>query len=174
MAKYMRIKQLSFYSAIMPRRKKMQPGRSIFVMLFILLILLTTGHAGDLNKDLINAVKKGDTKAVDSYLAEGADPNARDLLGGGLALIIAAQQDHLKVAESLLAGGAEIDATYKNGGTALMYAAHANHPDIVRLLVSKGADINLKNSNGNTALYYADKFNYSEIIQILREAGAKE
>ena len=56
-------------------------ARSSFVMLFILLIILTTGYAGDLGKDLINAVKKGDTITVKSCLAKGADAKAKDPLG---------------------------------------------------------------------------------------------
>ena len=43
--------------AVTQRRKNMRRGRSFFVMLFILLIILATGHAGDLGKDLIDAVK---------------------------------------------------------------------------------------------------------------------
>ena len=58
----------------------MLPGRAFFIMLFVIFIPLTTVFAGDLNKDLINAAKKGDINAVKSYLAKGADVCVQKML----------------------------------------------------------------------------------------------
>ena len=44
------------------------------VLLFVLLIRLPS-NAGDVNQDLIDAAKNGDTAAVKALLANGADPN---------------------------------------------------------------------------------------------------
>ncbi len=44
----------------------MQLSRLFYIVFFVTLILMTAVYAGDLNEDLINAAKKGHTKAVKS------------------------------------------------------------------------------------------------------------
>ncbi len=132
----------------------MQPVRSIFIVLFILLMLLTTGYAGDLNTDLINATKKGDTKAVKSYLSKGADVNAKDAFGQS-ALSFAAKYGNMEIAKALIANGADVNAKdLMGGGLALNLAASGGYLNIVEALLSAGAKIDEKGQSGMTALAY--------------------
>lgn len=130
------------------------------------------------------------------FLAEnGADTNARNDVGYGalefsasneiweylkpkassvdkdLALINFAMRGNVEQVKSLVAQGADINATDSTGWTALMFAARDGHFEVVKLLLANGANINATTHKGNiNALYLAQT---KEIAQILQEYGAK-
>jgi|SRR5579871_3536810 len=136
-------------------------------------------HQERLNRALIAAIKKNDTKMALTLLAEGADPNARD-----------EHPQHLSLWRLLwdrLRGKHPDPSTEAN---ALMEAlAHRNKP-LVSLLLNSGVDMNarqkvlyLLSGKGfktqeswvsETPLMLARDIGDKQIIQMLKQAGAKE
>ncbi|MEX1045231.1 MAG: L,D-transpeptidase family protein [Chthoniobacterales bacterium] len=110
------------------------------------------------NNRLFAAIDEGDSGAVRSLLAGGADPNAevpspledtmldrfrKDFLlyyvtkeSGLTPLMFAAARGHRDIVELLLAGGAEKNARTKRHGTdALWLAGYAGHVDVIQFLL---------------------------------------
>jgi ankyrin repeat protein len=85
-------------------------------------------------------------------LEQGADVEAKDLMGGSTALSWACWKGHLAVARILLEHGAEVDPTNKWGWTPLLMASREGHREIVRLLLDNDADPCIKNNDGRTAV----------------------
>lgn len=136
----------------------------------VLLVLLISNGAfsQDLNQNLIQAAKRGDTATVKSLLDKGADVNAKSNKSGATALIFAAELGHFKIAETLLARGADVNIKdNKFGGTALLVAAMYGHINIVEALLTKGADVNAKSNDGWTALMTAAQRGHSDIVEAL-------
>ncbi len=88
---------------------------------------VTGDYAGDVNQDLIDAAKNGDTAAVKALLANGADPNAKAGRVGWTVLMVAAMKGHTAAVETLLGAGADVNAKDKDGWAALMWAANEGH-----------------------------------------------
>ena len=64
----------------------------------------------------------------------------------------AAVNGHEKIAELLIANGAEVNTKNENGWTPLHWAAHKDHGEIVGLLIAKGAEVNARTEQGQTPL----------------------
>ncbi len=92
----------------------------------------------DLDRDLIEAVKKGHEAIVHAFLAKGASANARDARGGS-ALHWAAGRGKIDVVALLLAEGADVDARDGAGRTALDVAECRSRSEIAELLRRRGA-----------------------------------
>ena len=74
--------------------------------------------------------------------------------GGMTALLHAAREGHMKAAETLLDGGADIDQVSGNGSSALVLAALNGRFDMAMLLIERGADPNIvTNTDGISALF---------------------
>ena len=112
--------------------------RRLTAILLVALLFALLANAGDLNSDLIEAVNKGDTVAVEALLAGGADVNAKDNTGR-TTLMLAAVGGHSATVEALLTAGPDVNAMSKTGQTALLLAAMRGHTDIVELLKKAGA-----------------------------------
>ena len=85
-------------------------ARTVLSLVTLLIPLLA--HAGDINQDLIEAAKKGDTAAVKTLLAKGADVNAKDEKGWP-ALLVAVEAGHTATVQALLDAGVDLNATKK-------------------------------------------------------------
>jgi ankyrin repeat protein len=96
-----------------------------------------TGKFG-LNRDLIEAVKRGRVAIVHAYLAKGASANARDDKGGA-ALHWAAARGEDSIVELLLAHGAAIDVLDGSGKSPLAVAESRGKSSVADLLRSRGA-----------------------------------
>jgi ankyrin repeat protein len=97
----------------------------------------------DIDAAFIKAAFSGDVQEMKSFLAKGADVNAKRV-DGITALIGASLAGHEEVVALLLAKGAEVDARanyfgYPAGVTAYELAAKKGHRGIVKLLVRAGA-----------------------------------
>ena len=93
---------------------------------------------------------------------------------GRTKLHYAAQAGDYVAIASLLAAGAEIDATDKSGWTALHFAAQSNSVHSVVALLERGASVDKPDEHGNTALFRA-VFAYAgsgEVVQALLAAGS--
>lgn len=114
------------------------------------------GFQGEL-PPLHQAAKKGDLKAAQKLLAQGADVNEHDPLGD-TPLILASGQGPIALVKALLSKGADVNGN-NCGATALHQAARFNNAPIVRLLLAHGADINARGWYQMTPLYEAINHN---------------
>lgn len=96
-----------------------------------------TGRFG-LDRDLIEAVKRGRVEIVHAFLEKGASANARDDKGGA-ALHWAAARGEAKVAELLVARGADIDARDGSGRIPREVAEIRGKAEVAALLGNLGA-----------------------------------
>jgi hypothetical protein len=74
--------------------------------------------------------------------------------------------------ESLLAAGADVNATLEGGDTALIRATSKGRLHVVQVLIEAGADPNVERDDGFTALGMAVFFGYADIVRALLAGGA--
>jgi len=102
---------------------------------------------------LIGAARSGDTQAIATLLAGGADPNQRWGVNSWTPLMHAIHKNQKGSVEALLAGGADVNARGGSQGvTALIMAAGYGYTDIVQVLLDKGADPRAETTDGDSAL----------------------
>ena len=95
------------------------------------------------------------------------------------SILITGSEDkqNKKIAELLIANGADVNARCPDGRTPLYGAVFLGQNEVVELLIAKGADVNAKVSlgakQGLTALDAANETNHSEISELLRKHGGK-
>ncbi len=99
---------------------------------------------GSQEYELINAVKNGDLKNVETLIAAGTGLEARDN-ENMTVLMIAAKKGYTDIASRLINAGAQVDATDRYNGTALFHAVDGGHAEIIKLLIANGAAKNQKN-----------------------------
>lgn len=116
--------------------------QKVFLFSLLALLFLQDGATSkqQLNDQLYEAVRKGDTAAVTSLLDRGADVNAK-FRYGATALFKAAERGHVEIAKVLLDRGADVkvkDTFY--GATAMTWALDGKHLAVVRMLLEKNPD----------------------------------
>lgn len=121
-------------------------------------------------KDIYDAIKKGNFKAVKQFLAEGANVNLK-ADKGWTPLHEAAKEGNLEIVRLLIDKGAEINMTNERGWTPLHRAANYGHLNVVELLFKKGADLNVKDNDGFSPLAYALRNKNLGIASFLIENG---
>lgn len=102
------------------------------------LLLASTAIAG-VNEDFLKAAYYGDLSAVESFIAKGADVNAKRN-DGWTALHIASSFGYKEIVELLLAKGVDVNAKDDDGSTPLLLASQKGHKEVVELLIKAGAD----------------------------------
>ena len=83
----------------------------------------------------------------------------------------AARANDVPLMESLLQGGADLNAKDARGFSALMLAAYSGCEEAFRWLVSQGADVN-SDAGGNTVLMGAAFKGHLGMVKLLVEKGA--
>ena len=68
---------------------------------------------------------------------------------------IAAQENHVVIAESLIRYGADMEIKSVISQTPLLSAAHGNVYEFLKLLLENGADVNAQDLSRWTGLHYA-------------------
>ena len=122
-------------------------------------------------KALFEAIRDGDSVAVQEFLKNGTDLNARNEFDD-TPLMAAALNADAEMLELLIKAGADVNAVNKAGATALMRAT--TFEDKVRLLVSRGAEVKARSALGNTALILAArKAGNSGTVKFLLDCGAE-
>ncbi len=97
------------------------------------------------DKELFQAVAKGDVGAVRVLLANGADLEAKDDRGD-TPLIVAASNHNIAAVKLLIERGADISARNKYEETALTDAARSFDPEMLQTLLDGNVDIQDKNA----------------------------
>jgi ankyrin repeat protein/tRNA A-37 threonylcarbamoyl transferase component Bud32 len=111
-----------------------------------------------LNKELLEAAKKGDSKQVQLLLRSGADVNAKTKdVSGFTTLSFAARKGQLHLVKYLVENyKVDVSNGYDGVATPMNMACNNGHLKIVEYLVEKcGADVNAKDSTGNIPLHWA-------------------
>lgn len=124
------------------------PNKVIFAILLALLIPIPA-FAQDINSQLIEAAKNGQTEKVRALLKGGADVNAKNKVKGTTGLIYAVVAGHTDTVKILLDAGADVNAKNEDGLTATMAAA---------LTGQYSADASVRSAA-------------TEIIELLKKAG---
>lgn len=100
-----------------------------------------------------------------------ADLNARNA-DGYTPLQRAVETDMKRVAQALIARGADVRARTKNDETALHLAALHPEPDFTDILLAAGADPLARNADGESALFWAVLSGHIVVAQRLLARGA--
>ncbi|XP_059158485.1 receptor-interacting serine/threonine-protein kinase 4-like [Physella acuta] len=112
----------------------------------------------DLSTLLMHAVYHGRTEIIDYLIDDcGCDVSIKNI-AGWTAMMFAALKGHIKIVETLINKGEDIDAVNSFESTALHIAADEGHEHVVRKLLDCGADPTYKDNACWTALEIA-KYN---------------
>ena len=84
-------------------------------------------------------------------------------------LMMAAMQGQVRLAEQLIARGADVN---KTGWTPLHYAASKDHVAMMRLLIDNDAYIDAESPNGTTPLMMAAYYASPRAVKLMLEEGA--
>jgi ankyrin repeat protein len=138
-----------------------------------------------LERELMDAVDRGNEEAVKALLKQGAQAEYRGLFHM-TPLHLSARAP---VSRALLEGGADVNASSTSkastkfgsgfsmgGNAALQHAAFSGHHEVVRVLLENKADVRARNENGDTALNTAATALQQKIVKMLEnpdEAVAK-
>ena len=109
------------------------------------------------------ATEKERPDIVRALIARGATDKATGYLN--TALMWAAGHGYLDIAQSLLAGGSDVNATNDFGDTALDGAAMQGDVEMTKLLLRNGADI-----GRSDALLHAKTGGHTAIVELLEKA----
>jgi ankyrin repeat protein len=183
------------------RRKTMKQFRQFMnstILTLISLVVIAPGVASaqGAEKDLIEAVWRGEALAVKQLLADGTSANAKND-EGVTALMLAAASGDTGITKLLLTHGAEVNARADKGWvtvinaaggkvahdegirdwTALMAAAALGRAEVIKLLLSNRAELEAKSTGpwstgGWTALMLSAGYGRAEAVKQLLAGGA--
>ena len=132
------------------------------------LLIATPAAAGT---RLVDAVKRGDAKAVRALLVQHAAVNTAEA-DGSTALHWAVQRDNLDIASLLIAAGANVKAATRYKITPLSLACTNGNAALIDRLLKAGADPNGTSEEGQTALMTASLTGKVDAVKLLLETGA--
>ncbi len=120
----------------------------------------------DIDLQLIGAGSLGGTNTVKRLLAQGASVHGRD--GNAVtALIAAAYQNHLEVAELLIKAGADVNAQDDTRQSAYLIATSEGYLELLKLALKADGDVHSLDSYNGTGLIRAADRGHVEIIKEL-------
>ena len=145
---------------------------------FIFFALVTLSGASEGASRLHFAAAIGDTRAIESLLAAGADVNAK-AENGITPLHEAAQYStwNAGAIETLISAGADVNARESDGYTplhvAVMFDFSGVLVHVIEALVAAGANVAIRNNAGDTPLDLAYKKKSKAAVIAALEAAAR-
>ncbi|MFZ0535804.1 MAG: ankyrin repeat domain-containing protein [Candidatus Sulfotelmatobacter sp.] len=143
----------------------MKAGHLLFFALSILILVgwpFCVAQSRSSDKELFQAIAKGDIGAVRVLLANGADLEAKDDRGD-TPMIVAVNDHNIAMVKLLLEKGADVSVRNNYEETALTEAATSFDPEMLRIILSGNPDIKDKNAallqaaeNGPVVIHIAD------------------
>lgn len=129
---------------------------------------------GGVETPLVRACDFGWVDVVEVLLAGKANPNAPDSAGDPPLVRLARLQPGFfeKVADRLIAAGADVNLPGARGVTPLLAATEQPDPRTARSLIRRGADPNRRDDSGRSALSYAAEKGALFTADALLAAGA--
>ena len=91
-----------------------------------------------------------------------------------ISLHTAVRKNNVQLAESLIEGGADVNAKDEAGKTLLHWASVWDHRAVAKVLLAQGADVDAKDRKGDTPLHDAARRGHAEIVELLGKHGAEE
>lgn len=125
-----------------------------------------------INKNILQAVARGDAKDLKNHLLLGADINQKNKQSWSL-LHFAAVRGKTECATILIANGIEIDPRTSAQKTPLHYTADRGFLELTKLMVENGAKLNQRDAEGWTPLHYAAEKDRVDVATFLLSKGAK-
>ncbi|GAB4282625.1 MAG: hypothetical protein Kow0029_28300 [Candidatus Rifleibacteriota bacterium] len=126
----------------------------------------------DGNTLLMEAIRKGNEKAVDILIESNADLHVVEDIQGSTPLLLAVNLGYASIARKLLDNGADPEVKGIFGQTPLIRAVIEGHCDLTALLLEYGALTDRRDESGNTAIMHAVEDEKIEIVKSLIFAGA--
>lgn len=123
------------------------------------------------NQELMRASARGDAKAVERLLREGANPNATDRKSRHV-LNLAVRSGNLATVSLLIKHGAEVDGAGP-GLTPLGAAAVGENAEILDMLLRSRANVNQPSQQGTTPLMLAAASGRPNTVARLLKCGAQ-
>ncbi len=120
---------------------------------------------------LHQAALRGDVASIESFLAAGADVNAKTSKGR-TPLHWAAAKGQVEAIHALVKAGAAIEGGDEEGATPLIVAARQGHVTAVEALVNLSAAVNATSSGGVTPLHDAAVWGHAEVVKVLLRSSA--
>ncbi|WP_319417248.1 ankyrin repeat domain-containing protein [Marispirochaeta aestuarii] len=120
------------------------------------------------------AVRGGHRHLVEYLLSRGCDIDAESGDRGNTALMDAAAEGELEIAEILIRTGAGLDVTSRNGQTALILAVGQGNLKIAALLIKAGSALDIRDSLGMSAYDYAKLFRHRELLSLMDSRSTRE
>jgi uncharacterized protein len=131
--------------------------------------------ARGVSMSLFEACAAGEVERAERLLADDPDALNAFSVDGWTPLHLAAFFGHTKLAELLLARGADVAAVSRgaNGNTPLHAALAGNHKMVAGLLIGGGADVNAADARGWRPLHLAAANNNLDSMKQLIAQGAE-
>jgi ankyrin repeat protein len=155
--------------------------QSLFAIISLFLIFSCVGDQKgvtyeDMDKALIEAIKKEDVNEVKKLLEAGADVNVKNDFDF-TALMLAVLKENPDIIRLLLDNGADINEIVDYIGgycakTPLMFAIENEKFESAKILIEEGADVNLGSDRRGTPLIIASCKGYKETVELLVKNGA--
>jgi ankyrin repeat protein len=129
----------------------------------------------DVNKELIDAARRGSLDKVKELLDAGANVNYKDERKL-TPIMYAIAGEHLDIVKELIARGADITIADDNGATPLHLAAYSDEIEILKRIIdthlAESDDLNAQDNRGDTALHTAAAGGYANAVILLLNNGA--
>lgn len=120
--------------------------------------------------NLVIAARNGLDPAVETLIAGGVDINLQSSSNGTTALIEAARNGHIIVAQLLLDAGAKVDLADRGARIPLHFACSEGHLNMVKLLLAAGSRAYRPDLSARTSLAYAEEYGHTKVADFLRGA----
>ncbi|GEM_PF-4351140 len=122
----------------------------------------------DGNTLLMHAIARGNQSLTATLLAEGANPNAKNVEGFAPIHLAASNGDNVAM-YSIMMNNGNPNLSDNSGNTALMYASKMCNADTIKLMISLGGNPDIENqSTGRTAFDFASENPDAFVITLLK------
>lgn len=128
-------------------------------------------RAGELGRNLVEAIQEGDIARAEALIEAGADVN-RFQRGDGTPLIAAVRISADDLARRLIEAGADVNGAAPGDANPLIVASTQNDVALVTLLIERGADVNGYVPDDETPLINAARTNALGAARTLIDHGA--
>ena len=145
--------------------------RPALVFLVSILVFGMEPVAARADVRLLDAVLKGDQRAVRELLRNRVDVNTAQP-DGSTALMLAIERHHVEIADLLIRSQANVNAANEYGATALFVASANGNVALIRRLLDGKADPNAPLLSGETPLMTAVDNGHLDAVNVLLERGA--